>query len=320
VFAETWAVYPPERRGQIITPADAEEGQIGEIQGADLKTVQPQPGVYTNQTLDRLESYERSTAGIPSEMTGGQASSNIRTGKRGGQVMSAAIDFHVQEMQELFEESLHEENVRAIAIAKEYWGNKSKSIYITQAPGSVEYTPNKDFETDAHSVEYAYAGMDISQLNVETLQLVGAGGMSKMRMMEIHPLIKNPEAEHDRVVAEALEQALLGSVQAQAQNPEGPFQPIDMAKIMKYVESDKLELAEAITRVHEEAQDMQAAPPPPGAPEAQPGLSQPGAPGAPPEAPPSIPPEEPSVQNLRFRLQDLNSIARQGGNSAPRRA
>lgn len=313
VFPETWFVYPPERRGAVITEADAKDGVVGEVQGADVKVIQPQPGVFTNPTLDRLEQAERQSGGIPAEF-GGYSPTNIRTAKRGGQVLSATVDFHVQEAQQLFEESLVAENRRAIAIAKTYFGNKPKSIYITEANGSVEYTPNTHFETDAHTVSYAFAGADVAQLNVEALQLVGAGLMSGRSVMEIHPMVKDPELEHDRVVSEALEKALLGSIQAQSQDPSSPYQPEVMAKLMRYVESNQMELADAIAKIQEEAQQQQAAPPPAGAPEAQPGLSNPEAPGQP-QAPGTIPPEEPSMRNLRFQLADLAQMARLSKNS-----
>jgi hypothetical protein len=186
------------------------------------------------------------------------------------------VDFPVQEAQEILAASLVEENKRAIAIAKSYFGNQRRSFYVSQGKvkGHVDYIPNKDFETDANTVTYAYAGADANALVVGLGQRVGIGTMSKRTAQEIDPLISDPEIEHDRTVSESLEAALLSAVQTQA--AQGAIPPADLAKIMKLVISDKLDLAAAVEKVQREAQERQATPAPVGAPETMPGLSMPG--------------------------------------------
>lgn len=92
------------------------------------------------------------------------------------------------------------------------------------------------------------------------------------------PLVDDVEEEHDRIIGESLEAAVLSSLQQQA--AAGAIPPSDLARIMQLVLSNQVELADAIAQVHEEAQARQATtvePAAPGSPEAQPGLAQPGA-------------------------------------------
>jgi hypothetical protein len=300
VFPETWFIYPADREGRVITPADAEQGIVGEVQGADVKLIQPQPGVYTNPALDRIEYAERQTAGIPAEF-GGASGSNIRTGRRGDAVMSATVDFHVQEAQEIFEHSLRAENVRAMSIAKTYFGNTKKSFYMTTKPftGRVQYTPDEDFETDQHAVSYAYAGADENALNIAGGQLVGLRALSRRSFMEIHPLVKDPELEHDRIVADAIEEAGMASILQLASQPDGPYQPLQLAKLAKNIKSNKLEWFEAVEELNREIQEQQAEQA--GAdPEQMPGMEQPGAPGV-----PAGPPPGPSVGDMTKRLGEM---------------
>ena len=100
------------------------------------------------------------------------------------------------------------------------------------------------------------------------------GTMSKRSFMSIDPLIEDPEFEHDSVIAEQLESALLTSIQQQA--AEGVIPPADLARIMDLVANNQLELAQAVDRVQKEAQERQAKQVDAAAPEAQPGLAAPG--------------------------------------------
>jgi hypothetical protein len=100
--------------------------------------------------------------------------------------------------------------------------------------------------------------------------------MSKESAREADPLISDPELERDRIVAEAIESALLSSIQAQAADPNGPYQPDDLAYIAQQVQSNKMTLAEAIQAAQKRAQERQATPAPAGAPETMPGLAPPG--------------------------------------------
>jgi hypothetical protein len=65
------------------------------------------------------------------------------------------------------------------------------------------------------------------------------------------PFVDNPEVERDRVTAEGIEQALVQSIQNQAS--QGAIPPLVLAKIMRLVRTDKMELAEAFAKVTEDA-------------------------------------------------------------------
>ena len=172
--------------------------------------------------------------------------------------------------------SLQEENKLAINMSKKYAGNKGKSFYVTSknAKGRVDYTPNTNFESNDNVVIYSQAGADINNLVIGGGQRVGMGTMSKRSFMAIDPLVEDPEFEHDAVVAEQLESALLVSIQQQAS--QGTIPPADLARIMELVANDQMELAEAVDKVQKEAQERQAQQVEATSPEAQPGLAMPG--------------------------------------------
>jgi len=275
IFPDTWLVGRAGETPQIVNPADGLTGEVGLVRGGDLRDMQMQPGYMTNPAIDRLERAQRLTAGIPAEF-GGESASNIRTGRRGDAVMSATVDFAIQEAQRVFARSLQEENRLAVTVAKAYAGRRSTSFYVStkNAKGAVEYVPNDNFDSTENIVSYSQAGSDINNLVIGGGQRVGMGTMSKRSFMAIDPLIDDPEFEHDTVIAEQLEQALLSAVQQQAS--EGVLPPADLARIIDLVAHDKKELAEAVEQVQREAQKRQAEQVEANAPEAQPGLAIPG--------------------------------------------
>ena len=275
IFPDTYLIGRAGETPQIVNPADGLTGDVGVIRGGDLRDMQMQPGYMTNPAIDRLERAQRLTAGIPPEF-GGESSTNIRTGRRGDSVLSAAVDFPVQEAQRILARSLQEENKLAIDMAKRYAGNKGKTFYVTtkNAKGPVEYTPNVNFDSTENVVTYSQAGADVNNLVIGGGQRVGMGTMSKRSFMSIDPLVEDPEFEHDSVIAESLEEALLTSIQQQA--VEGAIPPADLARIMDLVANNELELAKAVERVQKEAQERQAKQVDAAAPEAQPGLAMPG--------------------------------------------
>ena len=275
IFPEEYLVARPGENPEIIQVADSKIGQLGVVKGGDIQQNQINPGYKTDVALDRLERQERLEGGIPAEF-GGESGTNIRTGRRGENVLAASIDFRVQESQTIFENALLEENKIAISIEKTYWGNKSKSFYLGGGKGTETYTPNKLWETDKHFVSYPAAGSDVNALIVGLGQRLGTGLMSKESAREADPLINDPELERDRIVAEGLEAAMLTSIQTLAADPNGPYQPDDLAYIAEQVRSNRLELAQAIQSAQKRAQERQAAQMEATAPEAQPGLSMPG--------------------------------------------
>ena len=290
VFPDTWLVGRAGETPQIVNPADGLTGEVGLVRGGDLRDIQMQPGYMTNPAIDRLERAQRLTAGIPPEF-GGESTTNIRTGRRGDAVLSAVVDFPVQEAQRIMARSLQEENRLAVNMSKKYAGNKGKSFYVTSknAKGRVDYTPNTNFESNDNVVIYSQAGADINNLVIGGGQRVGMGTMSKRSFMSLDPLVEDPEFEHDAVVAEQLESALLVSIQQQAS--EGIIPPADLARIMELVANNEYELAEAVDKVQKEAQERQATMVEATAAEAQPGLAMPGM-GAEAMTEPAAAPEE----------------------------
>ena len=260
IFPDTYLVSRNGEIGRFLDgPHDGRTGMVNIIAGGDIREIQSQPGYLTNPTIDRLERNQRVTAGIPAEF-GGESGSNIRTGRRGDAVLSAVIDYPVAEAQETFAYSLEEENEVAISLSKAWAGNKEKTIYVGTGNASrpVTYTPNKTFETDEHTVSYPASGTDINSLIIGIGQRVGLGIMSKRTAATLDPYIDNPEQEHDTIIAEGLEQALMAGLQQQATS--GQIPPVTLSKIMDLVRNDKMELAEALNKVTEDAlKEQQAA-------------------------------------------------------------
>ena len=79
--------------------------------------------------------------------------------RRGDSILSAVVDFPIQEAQTLLAKSLEAENRIAVAIDKAYYGNDRKSFYVNWrgAPGMLDYVPNKIFTTDQNRVFFPAA-------------------------------------------------------------------------------------------------------------------------------------------------------------------
>ena len=173
-------------------------------------------------------------------------------------MLSAVIDFPVAEAQEVFAKALEQENRAAIALAKHYDGSATRTIYVGtgNTTRAVTYVANDVFTHDEHVVTYPVTGTDLNGLLIGLGQRVGMGIMSKETAAELDPFITSPEVEHDRIIAEGLEQALVASIQQKAGLPaeQGGIPPLILGQIMRLVKNDKLELAEALVRVTEEAQ------------------------------------------------------------------
>lgn len=301
VWPNEWLISAPNQQAKIVKMADGRTGQIGEVVGGDIKTVHLNPGYKADQLISYLERNQRVTAGIPAEF-GGESTSNVRTGRRGDSILSAVVDFPIQEAQTLLAKSLEAENRVAVAIDKAYYGNDSKSFYVSWkgAKGNIDYIPNRIFTTDQNRVFFPAAGVDANNLVITTGQMIGTGMMSTRTAMEIHPFIDDAEEESDRITVEGLNRAMQAAIETQAS--QGAIPPNDIARIAQLVASNKMELAEAIMTAQKEAQERQASQAPPGSPELQPGIAQPGT-GA--EASPAIPEVQPSAQNLASVLGSL---------------
>lgn len=297
IWAETWAVGQNGDRATIHQMADPLRGIVGEVSGGTIIHQQRPTSQAGMNMLDRLERAIRVEASIPAEL-GGESSTNIRTGKRGDAVMSAAIDFPIQMIHQLFESSMRVENEIAIAIDKAYFPT-AKSIYMSATAGEIKYTPSELWETDVNFVQYSQSGVDLQGLVVSGGQRVGIGAMSKRSFMEIDPLIDDPEAEMDQITVEALNAALLSAVQTRASQDPAFVKPL--AKMMTDIRQNKKELAQAyidadaaLQAEQMAAQQGQMAPE-----QMMPGMENPSAIPAPPQ----------SAQNL----SDLLRTVRQRG-------
>lgn len=310
IFPEVWLEGPEGGNPQIIAEADPYQGDVGVVVGGKLVPFRADPSIQTLQTMDRIERNERISGSVPAEF-GGEAASNIRTARRGGQVLSAAVDFPIQEHQELLAASLEAENRVAIATAKAYWPRTTRTFQIPWGDGNVTYTPETTFETDMHSVTYAYAGTDTNALVVEGGQRVAMGAMSVQSFQEIDPLIQDPVFEHQRIVAEGVEKAHMSAIQQQAAQPDGPYQPIDLARLSRFLIEDGMTLYEAEEKLQKEiqARQAQAAQGQLSPEQMQPGNAQPGAPGTP-QAAAAIEGPQPSQDNLAMLMQSLRGPRR----------
>jgi hypothetical protein len=277
IFPEEYLVARSGENPEIIQIADGKTGQLGVVKGGDIQQLQVNPGYKTDTALDRLERQERLEGAIPAEF-GGESGTNIRTGRRGDAVLSATVDYRVQEAQTIFESSMIEEDKIAIAIEKAYWGTFQKSFYVPgrAAAGISVYVPAQLWDNDFHYVSYSAAGSDVNGLVVGLGQRLGTGLMSKESAREADPLISDPDLEHDRIIQEGIEAALLASIQQQAVDPNGPYQPEDLAYLTRLVVENDVTLYEAVKRTDQRARDRQAAIVPPGSPEMMPGLAAPG--------------------------------------------
>jgi hypothetical protein len=273
IFPDTYLEGRPGETPRIIDgPHDGRSGAINVVIGGSIREIQTTPGYMTNQTIDRIERGQRLTSGIPQEF-GGESTSNIRTGRRGDAVLSAVIDFPVGDIQDIFAYALVDEDKAAIALAKQFDGSASRTIWVGQGAEArkVTYVANEVFTHDEHTVTYPVSGADQNALMVGLGQRVGLGTLSKESSAYLDPFVESPELEHDRIVKEGLEAALMSGIQQKAATGELP--PLVMAKLMMLVANDKMELAEAMDKVTKDAmaaaQEQQAAAPP-----GQPGQAQ----------------------------------------------
>lgn len=281
---------------------DGRTGEVNVIKDGRVDVVQLNPGFMTQPLIDRHERTMRVQGGVPAQW-GGESPSRIATGRLGDQVLSATVDFPIQEYQEILEVCLYEANKRAIAVSKAYFGDQKKSFHVSfaKANGQADYTPNTHFETDEHLVSYAQPGADINALVIGAGQRLGLGTLSRKTWMYQDPLIDDPEQEDRSIMAEGLRSALMDFIREQV--VQGALDPQDVLFLAQEVEKGTT-LDEAWERAQERAQQRQAEmaegaqqmdPMDPGA---QPGLS-------PAELQPAVGAPEPSMENLSQMLGSL---------------
>lgn len=235
---------------------DGREGEVNVIKDGRIETVALNPGFMGQPAQDRLERNMRTTAYVPSQF-GGESPTNIQTGRLGDQLLSATVDFPIQEYQELLADALESANRRAIAVSKGYFGGQSKSFHVNlkNAVGKVEYTPNQHFETDEHKVSYAAPGADVNSLVLGIGQRMGIGTMSAYTGMLQDPMIPDPDLEVRRVNSEYIERALRDSIAELVRSQQ--MHPLDAALMAREIETGT-PLARAFEMAQEQAQERQA--------------------------------------------------------------
>lgn len=295
IFPDVWFVSRPNEIVKVIERPDGRAGIPGQVSGGDLKEVSVAPPPMVPQMIDLLERNMRTTASIPTDF-GGEAPSNVRTGRAGEQLLTATVDYWIQEAHQTLSDADEEGNKIAVQIARTYFGNTSKSFYVKMkgaAKGPVDYTPNANFDSDVNMVTWPHAGSDINNLVIGIGQRVGIKEMSIKTAQELDPYIDDAEREHNRILAESMEQAQMAAIdQAVA---TGQMGPLEVGRLYQLVIQDRMTLFDAFQQVHEEqqqtqmaAQQAQGAPPGPGGMGGPPGGGPPGGPpggGGPPGAP-----------------------------------
>lgn len=282
IFPNEWALLDPGGTSEVIKLADGRAGVVGEIRGGRMETTNVQPGVMTQNTINYLERAQRQNGLIPAEF-GGEGATNIRTGRRGDQVLAATVDQSIQEHHELLAVSLEHENKIAVAWARKVFGKRPISFYVTWPgqKGQIDYVADELFaESDRNTVSYSHAGADISQLIVNSAQMQGTGLISEDTARRMNPLIDDPDFEKQQVLAERIEQA--GMQAFQQAIVSGQVGLDDWSYVAELVSDDRFTLTDAIKAAQKRAQERQASSAPqgepagpvePGAPEAQPGLA-----------------------------------------------
>jgi hypothetical protein len=313
IYPDVYLVSRPNEVAKFVYgPVDGRSGEVNIITGGDIQTTHEQPGWMTSPMVDRLERAQRLTSGIPAEF-GGESTQNVRTGRRGDAILSAIIDFPLAEGQRAFAKSIRAENELAIHIAKAWWGDTKRSYHFVEGRQgkSGDYVPNTLFDGPLyHKVSYPVAGADMNNLIVGIGQRLGLGTLSRRSAAELDPLVEDPEFEIDRITSEALEQALLASVQQAAAG--GMLSPRVVGRIVQLVRSGQDELATAIEKALAEEQALREAEAP-AEPGAQAAMGQMAAEAAgSPQALPTVAEPGQGLQNLQSLVRNLRQTGTRG--------
>jgi len=278
VFPDTWFISRPNETVDVIEEPDGRAGIPGRVKGGDLREVTTTPAPGTAQIVDLLERNQRVGAGLSPDF-GGENPTNVRTGRAGEQLLSATVDFWVQEAQETLAVAYQEENALAVKIMRAYFGDEPKSFVVNfkKVNGQVDYIPLIHFDSSTNVVSWPAVGADVNSLAIGIGQRLGLGEMSIRTAQDLDPYIDDSEREHRRLTTEQIEKALITSIdQAVA---SGQIGPLEVARLVELVRTGDMQIYEAFQKVHQEivdqAQQQQQPPGPNGAP---PGALGPGGP------------------------------------------
>lgn len=259
VFPDTWLEGRQNEEPEIRQQPDPRQGVTGIAVGGQVRREPPDPQYGTGLMLDRLEAEERQSGSAPPEF-GGLGATNVRTGRRGGQVLGAAIDFYIQTAQLRFAESLRVELDTAIRVDLGYFGGREKDLWVTHkgASGPVRYRPTELWESSEVRVDYPFAGVDLSNVTLEAGQLVGLEALSRESLMDLHPLVTDVEREKDRIAADRLERVFWAVAEQQGSDPASGINLSMLTRLRELILSDRLEWWEAFQKLQSEAQAAQA--------------------------------------------------------------
>ena len=323
VFPEKYLTAIPNTPGnpKMVQEADARQGITGIVENGQLQVIRPDPGPVAPQRVDQLERSMRLTGVMPAEW-GGESGSNIRTARRGEQVLGESTDLVIQEYQTIMARSGEAELRRMVACQLAYFPKPTRYFFLDgDKSDKIDYTPKDIFaESKSFCVEYPMPGMDASSMTVAAGQKIGMGILSKYDAMRMDPSIKDPDETLARIELEGLSNALETALEQGAISGQVPH--ATLARIAAKLAATRMPLYTAVNQVDDEMKQEQAAQQqqqvapqmePNGSangatpgPEQQPGIGQPVAP------PPIAAPPQGS-QNLMQMLQSLH--APQGANA-----
>lgn len=258
IFPEIYLIARPNEQVQLISAPDGRAGEPGEVQGGDVKEMTIAPPPQIQQYIEYLERNQRVTGGLSSDF-GGEAPSSVRTGRAGEQLLGETVNYWIQEAQETLGLAYRLENELAFDFARELWGSKKKSFYVNykNANAPVDYIPDVHFESSYHQVAWPNPGSDAANLAIGLGQRMGTGEISKRTARELDPYVQDAELEERRVTDEALDNAMLASIeQAVAQ---GQLGPLEVAQIKELVGQGRMDLESAIQKAHQAQQKQQQA-------------------------------------------------------------
>lgn len=264
----------------IVIDADA----IGELRGT--------PDQNNKMTLDRLERNLRVSSKLVPQ-TGGETYGALRTGRGIDSLLGAALDPHITKLHRIGERYLSSLNEIVLTAFAKRWPTRTYQVSFPHEPAVVEFEPAKHVEslrgmTDVAGrpmlavkarVQYPIPGMDDTNATVVIGQMLAAGLISQRDARRMHPHVFDPDGTERQVMVEQFESLLVAGIGQRTQ--AGGIPPEDMARMIELAYEGK-RLDEIVTQVNEEASARQAQlAPEPGpdqlmAPEAMPGLGNPG--------------------------------------------
>lgn len=275
----------------IVIDAEA----IGELRGT--------PDPNNKMTLDRLERNLRVSSKLVPQ-TGGETYGALRTGRGIDSLLGAALDPHITKLHRIGERYLSALNEVVLTAFVKRWPTRTYQVAFPHDPNVVEFEPAKHVETvrgvtDARGrpvlatrarVQYPIPGMDDTNATVVIGQMLAAGLIPARDGRRMHPHVLDPDGAERQLMVEQFESLMVASIGQRAQ--AGGIPPEDLARMIELAYTGK-RLDEIVLQVNEEASARQAqlAPEPEPAqmmaPEAMPGLANPGE-GAGMAAPPPV--------------------------------